>query len=89
MAWRPCGSADKLLALRDRRRSIVVFLLDLCLDGGMRDGFAHGCDCWIYVWMEGCEMGLPMVVIIGFMFGWRDARWVCPWLCFICFGRLS
>ena len=28
----------------------------------MRDGYAHGCDYWIYVWMEGCEMGLPMVV---------------------------
>jgi len=42
----------------------------------------------IWEWNSGCmgtriivgyEMGLPMVVIIGFMFGWRDARWACPW----------
>ena len=43
---------------------VYLFVLDLCLDGGIRDGFAHGSVClfWIYVWKEGCEMGLPMVV---------------------------
>jgi len=34
---------------------------------GLRDGFTHGSDYWIYVWMEGCEMGLPMVVFYLFL----------------------
>ena len=28
--------------------------------------------CWIYVWMEGCEMGLPMVVFYLFLVDSRE-----------------
>ena len=45
--------------------------------------------CWRGNWNYGLgniyqidcvfETGLPVVVILGFIFGWRVAGWVCPW----------
>ena len=33
---------------------------------GARDGTAHGCVLWIYIWKGGYEMDMSMVVVTCF-----------------------